>query len=78
MSGPAQHQTGIITESIRGIVDRVITYHNRDNGWSVLRVLPFNNPLLAVFVGTRKALAMAVKNQDTSHRQTALRELLVG
>ena len=31
---------------------------------------------LAVFVGTRKALAMAVKNQDTSQRQTALRELL--
>jgi exodeoxyribonuclease V alpha subunit len=36
-------QTGTITESIRGIVDRV-TYHNPDNGWSVLRVLPFNNP----------------------------------
>jgi exodeoxyribonuclease V alpha subunit len=31
----------------------------------------------AFFVGTRKALAMAVKNQDTSRRQTALRELLV-
>jgi exodeoxyribonuclease V alpha subunit len=28
---------------MRGIVDRV-TYHNPDNGWSVLRVLPFNNP----------------------------------
>ena len=26
---------------------------------------------LAVFVGTRKALAMAVQNQDTSQRQTA-------
>jgi exodeoxyribonuclease V alpha subunit len=35
--------TGAITETIRGIVDRV-TYHNPDNGWSVLRVLPFNNP----------------------------------
>jgi len=34
---------GTITESLRGIVDRV-TYHNPDNGWSVLRVLPFNNP----------------------------------
>ncbi len=32
---------------------------------------------LAVFVGTRKALAMAVKNQDISHRQTALQELLM-
>jgi exodeoxyribonuclease V alpha subunit len=30
----------------------------------------------AVLVGTRKALAMAVKNQDTSQRQTALQELL--
>ncbi len=42
-----QYQTctkaGVITETIRGIVDR-ITYHNPDNGWSVLRVLPFNNP----------------------------------
>ncbi|MBI9086330.1 MAG: AAA family ATPase [Desulfobacterales bacterium] len=34
---------GIITESIRGIVDRV-TYHNPDSGWSVLRVLSFDNP----------------------------------
>ncbi len=31
---------------------------------------------LAVLVGTRKALAMAVKNQDTSQRQTSLKELL--
>jgi len=31
---------------------------------------------LAVFVGTRQALAMAVKNQDTSQRQTMLKELL--
>lgn len=31
---------------------------------------------LAVFVGTRKALAMAVRNQDTSQRQTFLRKLL--
>ena len=36
-------QTGIIEESVKGIVDRV-TYHNPDNGWSVLRVSPFNNP----------------------------------
>jgi len=31
---------------------------------------------LAVFVGSRRALAMAVKNEDTSKRQTALKELL--
>ena len=33
---------------------------------------------LAVLVGTRKAMAMAVRNQDTSQRQTALQELLGG
>ncbi|MGB5157694.1 SF1B family DNA helicase RecD2 [Desulfobacterium sp. N47] len=37
------HSPGVITESIRGIVDRV-TYHNPDNGWSVLRVFSFDNP----------------------------------
>jgi exodeoxyribonuclease V alpha subunit len=31
----------------------------------------------AFFVGTRKALALAVKNQDTTRRQTALKELLM-
>ena len=31
---------------------------------------------LAVLVGTRKALAMSVKNQDSSQRQTLLKELL--
>jgi len=31
---------------------------------------------LAVLVGTRKALAMAVKNQDASQRQIYLKELL--
>lgn len=32
-----------ITEKLQGIVQRV-TYHNSVNGWSVLRVQPFNNP----------------------------------
>ncbi len=40
---PSNHLTGIIPERLRGVVDRV-TYHNADNGWSVLRVLPFDNP----------------------------------
>ena len=31
---------------------------------------------LAVFVGTRKAMSMAIRQQDTSNRQTAL-ELLI-
>ncbi|SDP30015.1 SF1B family DNA helicase RecD2 [Desulforhopalus singaporensis] len=32
-----------IVEVVRGIVSRV-TYHNPDNGWSVLRLSPFNSP----------------------------------
>ncbi|WDP89364.1 MAG: AAA family ATPase [Desulfobacter sp.] len=32
---------------------------------------------LAVFVGTRRALGMAVRNQDISRRQTALQNLLI-
>ena len=32
---------------------------------------------LAVFAGSRRALTLAVKNQDTSLRQTALKELLM-
>jgi exodeoxyribonuclease V alpha subunit len=43
MQTQSRTQTGVITEILRGIVDRV-TYHNPDNGWSVLRVLPFNDP----------------------------------
>ena len=43
MQPPIPNHTGIITERLRGIVDRV-TYHNADTGWSVLRVLPFNDP----------------------------------
>ncbi len=33
-----------INEILRGIVQRV-TYHNQDNGWSVLRLSPFNSPM---------------------------------
>ena len=32
---------------------------------------------LAVFVGTRRALGMAVRNRDISQRQTALKTLLI-
>lgn len=42
MQPPIPNHTGIISERLRGIVDRV-TYHNADTGWSVLRVLPFND-----------------------------------
>jgi exodeoxyribonuclease V alpha subunit len=43
MALPLSSHSGTITETIRGIVDRV-TYHNPDNSWSVPRVFPFNNP----------------------------------
>ena len=35
-------QPSHILEKVRGIVER-ITYHNTDNGWSVLRVKPFDS-----------------------------------
>ncbi len=38
---PASRTASHIAEKIRGIVQR-ITYHNPDNGWSVLRVNPFD------------------------------------
>ncbi len=34
---------GHIPETLKGVVDR-ITFHNQDNGWAVLRVLPFGSP----------------------------------
>ncbi len=34
--------TGVIQETLRGVVDRV-TFHNADTGWSVLRVFPFDS-----------------------------------
>ena len=43
MMKPPIHRPAAIVESLTGIVDRV-TYHNPDNGWSVLRVFPFGNP----------------------------------
>ena len=38
----SKYQTGVIQETLKGIVDRV-TFHNPDNGWSILRVQPFDN-----------------------------------
>jgi exodeoxyribonuclease V alpha subunit len=43
MQKPLNSQTGVIEETVYGTVDRV-TFHNPENGWSILRVLPFNNP----------------------------------
>jgi len=36
-------QTGVIEETLSGIVDRV-TFHNPENGWAILRVSSFSNP----------------------------------
>ncbi|WP_289023324.1 AAA family ATPase [Desulfobacter postgatei] len=35
--------TGHINEVLKGVVDRV-TFYNPDNGWSILKVLPFDRP----------------------------------
>nr|WP_321404791.1 AAA family ATPase [uncultured Desulfobacter sp.] len=35
--------SGHINEILKGVVDRV-TFHNPDNGWSILKVLPFDRP----------------------------------
>jgi len=43
MPFPGKHSKPQIQETIRGIVDRV-TFHNPDNGWSVLRVSTFDTP----------------------------------
>ena len=39
----SRNQTGYMPEILKGVVDRV-TFHNSDNGWSILKVLPFDNP----------------------------------
>jgi exodeoxyribonuclease V alpha subunit len=69
MQTPIAKQTGTITESIRGIVDRV-TYHNPDNGWSVLRVLSFNDPHQqeTVIVHQTKVFAGALKENQQPQR----------
>ena len=41
MRQQAVNRTGVINEVLTGIVDRV-TFHNPDNGWSILRLMPFN------------------------------------
>ncbi|HSO19332.1 MAG TPA: AAA family ATPase [Desulfosarcina sp.] len=43
MQPPIPFRPGADSERLIGIVDRV-TFHNADNGWSVLRVQPLNQP----------------------------------
>ena len=66
-------KTGVIEETITGIVDRV-TFHNSENGWAILRVRPFNNPhqIETVIVHQTKVFAgatMAFKGVWTYHKQ---------
>ncbi|MGM0532390.1 MAG: YrrC family ATP-dependent DNA helicase, partial [Bacteroidota bacterium] len=65
--------TGVIQETISGIVDRV-TFHNPENGWAILRVCPFNNPhqIETVIVHQMKVFAgatMKFKGAWTYHKQ---------
>ncbi|ADW16641.1 helicase, RecD/TraA family [Desulfobulbus propionicus DSM 2032] len=73
MRQPTTGHTGAIEETIRGIVERV-TYHNADNGFSILRVSPFANPLRqeTVVVHQTKVFAgatMEFKGAWTAHPQ---------
>jgi exodeoxyribonuclease V alpha subunit len=43
MRQQSANQNNATNAILKGIVDRV-TFHNPDNGWSILRVMPFNNP----------------------------------
>ncbi len=54
------NQTGRIEEKLRGIVERV-TFHNPDNGWSVLKVRPFDrqSELVTVIVHQMQVFAGA-------------------
>ncbi len=66
-------KTGVIEETITGIVDRV-TFHNPENGWAILRVRPFNNPhqIETVIVHQTKVFAgatMEFKGAWTYHKQ---------
>jgi hypothetical protein len=58
-------EKGTIAESVRGIVDR-ITYHNPDNGWSVLRVLPFNKLIYMIEILRIDYEAAKSLNKNTS------------
>ena len=53
-------QAEAVNEKIRGIVER-ITYHNPDNGWSVIKVTPFkgHGELITVTVHQMRVFAGA-------------------
>ena len=59
-------------EALTGIVERV-TFHNSDNGWSVLRVSPFKEPHKLVTVVVHQARVVAGASMEfrgawTNHR----------
>src|SRR6056297_1780214 len=68
-----QTKTSVIEETLNGVVERV-TFHNPENGWAILRVLPFNNPHQqeTVIVHQTKVFAgatMEFTGSWTHHRQ---------
>ncbi len=73
MQQPLNRQTGIIEETLNGIVERV-TFHTPENGWAILRVHPFNNPhqIETVIVHQTKVFAgatMEFKGTWAHHKQ---------
>jgi len=73
MQQPLNRQTGIIKETLNGVVERV-TFHNPENGWAILRVRPFNIPhrIKTVIVHQTKVFAgatMEIKGAWAYHKQ---------
>ncbi len=67
------HSLGLGQEKLSGVIERV-TYHNEQNGWSVIKVSPFQNPqkLVTVIVHQAKVFAgasMEFHGQWTNHPQ---------
>lgn len=67
MPSPFGPPTGTISETIRGIVDRV-TFPDPESGWSLLRVLPFNSPRQQETVIVHQTKVVAVYRNRSSAR----------
>jgi len=58
------------------VIIPVLSQHFKMLSWNLIYTGLTRARQMAVLVRTRKALAMAVKNQDASQRQTSLKALL--
>lgn len=63
MKPPSNNQPADNCIRLSGIVERV-TYHNAENGWSVLKVSPFNEPHKLVAVVIHQAKVFAGSSMD--------------